>query len=61
MLNDKRFQREMDQKYTVDKKHDVPYLAGYSKNDRVIYFDRHFPTNMNGTNIEKYITGWREL
>jgi len=56
MLNDKRFKHEMDQKYVIDKKHDVPYLAGYSKNDRTIYFDRHFPTNMNGVNIEKYIT-----
>jgi hypothetical protein len=55
MLNNNQFLQELAQKFRVDKTHDVPYLAGYSKNDRVIYIDRHFPLNMNGTNIERYI------
>ena len=28
---------------TVDRKHDIPYLAGYSKNGKTIYIDRHLP------------------
>ncbi len=28
---------------TLDRKHDIPYLAGYSQNGDVIYIDRHLP------------------
>lgn len=28
---------------TLDRKHDVPYLAGYSQDGRTIYIDRHLP------------------
>ena len=27
----------------LDRRHDIPYLAGYSKNGRTIYIDRHMP------------------
>src|SRR3569623_1995071 len=27
----------------VDRRHDVPYLAGYSKDGKTIYIDRHLP------------------
>ena len=27
----------------LDRKHDIPYLAGYSKDGKVIYIDRHMP------------------
>jgi hypothetical protein len=27
----------------LDRSHDIPYLAGYSKNGRTIYIDRHMP------------------
>lgn len=27
----------------LDRKHDVPYLAGYSKDGKTIYIDRHMP------------------
>ena len=30
----------------VDRKHDVPYLAGYSKDGKTIYIDRHMPKAM---------------
>ena len=29
----------------LDRKHDVPYLAGYSKDGKTIYIDRHMPTS----------------
>ena len=27
----------------LDRKHDVPYLAGYSRDGKTIYIDRHLP------------------
>src|SRR5437763_16878625 len=30
----------------LDRKHDVPYLAGYSKDGKTIYIDRHMPRSM---------------
>ena len=27
----------------LDRKHDIPYLAGYSRDGRTIYIDRHLP------------------
>jgi hypothetical protein len=31
---------------TVDRKHDIPYLAGYSLDGKTIYIDRHMPKTM---------------
>ncbi len=30
----------------LDRKHDVPYLAGYSRDGMTIYIDRHMPATM---------------
>jgi hypothetical protein len=30
----------------LDRKHDIPYLAGYSKDGKTIYIDRHMPPTM---------------
>src|SRR5216684_6230877 len=30
----------------LDRKHDVPYLAGYSNDGKTIYIDRHMPRTM---------------
>src|SRR5207248_4156082 len=30
----------------LDRAHDVPYLAGYSRDGKVIYIDRHMPRTM---------------
>jgi hypothetical protein len=44
---------------TVDRKHDIPYLAGYSRNGKVIYIDRHMPSSFryNGrdVNTDRYL------
>jgi hypothetical protein len=32
---------------TIDRKHDIPYVAGYSLDGRKIYIDRHLPRTMN--------------
>jgi hypothetical protein len=31
---------------TIDRKHDIPYLAGYSQDGKTIYIDRHMPKTM---------------
>ena len=31
----------------LDRGHDIPYLAGYSKDGKTIYIDRHMPRTMN--------------
>src|SRR5580700_1057354 len=28
-----------------DRKHDIPYLAGYSRDGKIIYIDRHMPSS----------------
>jgi hypothetical protein len=30
----------------LDRKHDIPYLAGYSNDGKIIYIDRHMPPTM---------------
>ena len=39
---------------TIDRAHDVPYLAGYSLDGKTIYIDRHMPRSFksNGQEIE---------
>ncbi|MFL6799826.1 MAG: hypothetical protein ACJ8F3_20720 [Xanthobacteraceae bacterium] len=29
----------------LDRKHDIPYLAGYSRDGKIIYIDRHMPSS----------------
>jgi hypothetical protein len=31
---------------SLDRKHDIPYLAGYSNDGKTIYIDRHMPRTM---------------
>jgi hypothetical protein len=43
----------------LDRKHDIPYLAGYSRDGKTIYIDRHMPKTMkyNGReiNTDRYL------
>ena len=36
----------------LDREHDIPYLAGYSKDGNTIYIDRHMPRTMKFRNRE---------
>lgn len=38
--------RRLAQPYRLDRKHDLPYLAGYSIDGKTIYIDRHMPKKM---------------
>jgi hypothetical protein len=55
MLTDPRVVKELAQKFRIINKFDVPYIAGYSKNGRDIYFDRHFIPKFNGKDITPFI------
>lgn len=35
---------EINKIAVVDREHDIPYLAGYSKDGSIIYIDRHLPS-----------------
>ena len=44
---------------TIDRRHDIPYLAGYSRNGKIIYIDRHMPQTMRyggrDINTDRYL------
>jgi hypothetical protein len=54
-LSDPRFKKEFKQSYTVDRSHDIPYVAGYSTDNKKVFVDRHFNKMMDGKDIEPYI------
>jgi len=43
----------------LDRKHDIPYLAGYSRDGKVVYIDRHMPQMMRyegrDINTDRYL------
>jgi hypothetical protein len=44
---------------TLDRKHDIPYLADYSKDGKTIYIDRHMPSSFRydgrDVNTDRYL------
>lgn len=38
--------KELARKRTIDRTHDLPYLAGYSNDGGTVYIDRHMPPTM---------------
>jgi uncharacterized protein (DUF1684 family) len=57
MLNSK-FLQLFDRGVKIDHKHDVPYLAGYSKDGGTIYLDRHLPLEIKIDGKRVNITGF---
>lgn len=43
-MSSSRIRARLDEKYSVDRTYDIPYLSGCSNNGKVIYLDRHLPT-----------------
>ena len=41
----------------IDRKHDIPYLAGYSRDGKTIYIDRHMPPSFRYRGREINTTG----
>ena len=54
-LSDPRFKREFERSYHVDRSCDVPYVAGYSKDNKTVFVDRHFKKMMGKVNVEPYV------
>src|SRR5215207_6013254 len=40
---------------TIDHSHDIPYVAGYSKDGRTIYIDRHLPRSFRSWMKRVYV------
>jgi len=55
MLHAPAFQKEIGRTVKIIDKYDVPYVAGYSKDGKDIYIDRHLNVDFNGTDITKYL------
>jgi len=55
MVNDPRFKAKMKAKPRIDREHDVPYVAGYSKDGKTIYIDRHLELTDDGVDIEPFL------
>lgn len=45
----------------LDRSHQVPYLAGYSVDDRVVYIDERLPAELAGVEVAKYLTVHEEV
>jgi hypothetical protein len=54
-----RARRRRAPSQTLDRKHDIPYLAGYSKDGKTIYIDRHMPSSFRydgrDINTDRYL------
>lgn len=56
MLNSREFKKEFSDPIKVVKKFEIPYLAGYSKDHKIIYIDKHMNTMMdNKIDITKFL------
>lgn len=45
-LADPKVKQKLARGVTIDKKHDVPYLGGISRDGRTVYIDRHLPASL---------------
>ena len=53
---DPRFKKLLTLRYVINRKHDIPYLAGYSENGKTIYLDRKFkPLMADGTDVTPFL------
>jgi hypothetical protein len=57
LTSDPRFKVRMAKinSVTNNKSYDIPYLAGYSKDAKTIYIDRHLNTEFQGVDISKIL------
>ena len=46
VMKDKTVRRMLARPWRLDRTHDIPFLAGYSRNARTIYFDKSLPTTL---------------
>ena len=51
MVTSEQFKRLIRKPFKLIKVYDIPYLCGYSKDAKHIYFDRHLKTKMGNVDI----------
>jgi len=44
-----KFRDHLNQKFSVNREYDIPYVAGYSKSAKIVYIDRHLPLSLRIT------------
>ena len=54
-VNDPKFKQRMAEKVKIDRNYDVPYVAGYSKDGKTIFVDRHLLKMKDEHDIEPYL------
>ena len=55
MLTDPRVEARVEKKIPIVTKYDVPYVAGYAKDSKTIYFDRHFDPMWGKIDVTPYL------
>lgn len=55
MLTDPRVVKRVDEPVKIDHTYDIPFIAGYSRDGKTIYIDRHFPEKMGKVDIVPYL------
>ena len=55
MLNDPRVQKRINGIFKISFKNDIPYIAGYSKDGKTFYVDRHFNPKFGKINTLPYL------
>lgn len=55
LLADSEFLEKIRVPIKINRKYNVPYLAGSSKDRKTIYFDKHLPKIIDDIEVTKYI------
>jgi hypothetical protein len=55
IANSQELRNKLKEPFKLDKSYDIPYVAGYSKDGKTIFIDRHFKSIMNGKDITPFI------
>ena len=54
-IDDPRFKKRIAEKFKINKSYDVPYVAGYSKDGKTVYIDRHLKLMEDDVDITPYL------
>jgi len=57
MMNDDKFKARMARCHLtpINRNYDIPYLAGYSKDGKTVYIDKHLKTKWNGVDLSPFL------
>ena len=53
--------RNLARRYRLDREHDIPYLAGCSRDASVIFMDRDMPKEMTSFSKVSWLTALRDF